>query len=973
MNNQLKILEFLNMAGIDVVFLAILMLVMLPIGIWRQAAFAVMKRNFVGYFSNPTGYVFLCLFVLLTSFAAFWPHEFFATNLANFDQLNRFLPYIMLVFIPAITMSTWSEERRQGTDELLLTLPAQDFDIVIGKYFAAVLVFTVSLIFSQLSNYAVLIMMTGGNLDSGLLFSTYLGYWFVGIAMIAIGMVASFLTNNLTVGFIFGVVFNAPLAFFSNADVIVSSSQWVSRMFEWSILQRFDPFGRGLISPSSVVYFLGIVVIGIYLCLVLIGRRHWQGGKHGTSLFGHFVFRTVFLAITAVAMVLLAQYSPLNRLRIDVSAGKVSTLADSTREVLEKLASEQAEDDSLPPVTIDAYVGAETPAEFVQTRYDLLNLLREVDVIGGNRVRVNLHKNVEPFSEDAILAEKRFGIRPVPWQSVSRGAIRQQEIILGAAITSGLNREVIPIFPYGSPIEYELIRSIATVASAEKPRIGIARTDVYATGGVVATSEQTYNIPPLGIVSELEKQYRVDDVDLGQPMSVWMEGSGGARSLEYAVLIVIQPSKMTPAEMANLIAAIEAGQPTLIFEDPFPVTNSMNTRVMPTAAPRNLPVARGGTLENADILQLWDKLGIVVSGRKDPQGQLFIPDLAWKKYNPYKRDPSLDQPERLVINNDVDQAMDTDPQIDTGNPATAPIRELIFEFASPFSRRPDSPYEFERLVVVRNAGRIPFDIFVRATQAGGERYLDIERGSPVTNVTMMLAARISSKADAADLQPGDVNCIFVSDADLLSDEAILLRNSPIQNGIEYRQENTAFVLNMVDFLSKSGNFFDVRGRRERYMTLRHVEDTIRTATDELDKSLQEYEKDFQTRMAAAESNARNQLVDLQKDVEKMEADRQAGREIDVVALEARKKLLQQRVTDENANLQRINEEMNKERNELVRGIRLNAELAIQEIQRGYKLAAVLVPPIPPLLLGLIVFTRRRLREREGISKARRLK
>ena len=169
MNDKLKILEFLNMVGIDVLFFAVLMIAMLPFGIWRQAAFAVMKRNFVGYFSNPTGYVFLCLFVLLTSFAAFWPHEFFTTNLANFDQLNRFLPYIMLIFIPAITMSTWSEERRQGTDELLLTLPAHDFDIVIGKYFAALLVFTVSLLFSQLSNYAVLISMTGGNLDSGLL------------------------------------------------------------------------------------------------------------------------------------------------------------------------------------------------------------------------------------------------------------------------------------------------------------------------------------------------------------------------------------------------------------------------------------------------------------------------------------------------------------------------------------------------------------------------------------------------------------------------------------------------------------------------------------------------------------------------------------------------------------------------------------------------------------------------------------
>ena len=93
-------IEMLKLLAIDAIFVFILALVLTPLAQYKRAAFAVLKRNFVGYFANPTGYVFLCLFVFLTSAAAFWPHEFFVANLANLDQLNKYMPLILLIFVP---------------------------------------------------------------------------------------------------------------------------------------------------------------------------------------------------------------------------------------------------------------------------------------------------------------------------------------------------------------------------------------------------------------------------------------------------------------------------------------------------------------------------------------------------------------------------------------------------------------------------------------------------------------------------------------------------------------------------------------------------------------------------------------------------------------------------------------------------------------------------------------------------------
>ena len=267
---------------------------------WRLAR-VVCKRELTSYFSSPTGYVFITLFVFLSALAAFWQDGFFADNLANLDQLNRVFPYLLVFLVPSITMNIWAEEKRNGTDELLLTLPATDFGIVLGKYLAAAGIYTVALLFSLTH---VLVLGWLGNPDPGLMASTYLGYWLMGVALLALGMVGSLLTDNITVAFILGALLCAVPVFIDHAGAVLTGG--AERLVAgFSFNQQFQDLAAGVISLSSLVYFLAFAAAMIHLNVELLGRRHWPSGRKAPAMGAHLLARGLALVVALAGLTLL--------------------------------------------------------------------------------------------------------------------------------------------------------------------------------------------------------------------------------------------------------------------------------------------------------------------------------------------------------------------------------------------------------------------------------------------------------------------------------------------------------------------------------------------------------------------------------------------------------------------------------------------------------------------------------------------
>jgi ABC-2 type transport system permease protein len=887
---------------------------------------AVARRDFFRFFHGIAGYLFIAVFVGVSAGCAFWPHEFFTRNLDNLDLLNNAMPYLLLFFIPAVTMSVWADERKQGTEELLLTLPATDFDVVIGKYLAALGVYTVALGF-MLPH--VLMLLYLGQPDLGVTFATFLGYWLMGAMLLAVGMVASQLTANVTLAFILGAAFCAATVF---VGAIASPFGTVvhRQVEELSVPSQFHDFGTGVLTFSGLFYFLTAVAGFLYINMLLLARRHWAGGEKSLEHWGHSLVRIASLILALASLNVLV-----GRLgwRLDVSEERLHTLSRESLDLLKQIPKDR-------PVYIQAYYSPDVPREFVQVKSDLIGLLKEYAARGGDRVRLNLVET-ELYSDNARDAEKRFGIEPKRVISTDEGKQTTDEVILGVAFSSGLEEVVIPFFDRGLPVEYELTRSVRVVSRSARKKVGIVSTDAKLMGGFDMRSMGQN--PEWSIVTELKKQYDVSSVN-----------ADAALPSDLDVLLVAQPSSLTQKQIDTLTAYVKNGGPVLLFLDPLPVENPSLSPGVPRMPPGG-PFGGGPPPEpKGDLAPLLDLIGI----------DWPTTEIVWNPYNPLQQRPDL-PPEVVFVGrgSGAKDAFNEDDNVTSG------LQEVVAIFPGLLRPKGGPGPEFTPLLrTSAEGGTLPWD---KATSRGmfGNLTLVPNRPHFPTGTAYTLAAHLKGDAPAspapepakekgkeaekAEAKPAKVHAIAIADLDMISEEFFELRRQKIEN---LDLDNVTFVLNCVDVLAGDDAFVALRKRRLKHRTLTRIEAQTKQFTDQ-----------FQRETKAAEDEARGQLDEAQKNLDKeVEAVRarkdmdERTKEIMLANLEA--------VANRRLDVQKANIEDKKRRT--IQESKAESERNIRQIRNGVRLRAAIFEPILPLALCLIVVSLRFFRENTGANPNR---
>ena len=236
---------------------------------------AIFKREFAAYFATPVAYVFIVIFLFLMGVFTFYIGAFYERNQADLEPFFRFHPWLYLFLMPAIAMRLWSEERKSGTIELLMTLPISPYQAVIGKFLAAWCFTAVALVLTFPMWITVNYL---GAPDNTVILASYIGSLLMAGGFLAIGSCISGITKNQVIAFVISVVI-CFLFLLSGFPLVLDFFRgWapqavVNAIASFSFLTHFESIKKGVIDIRDLIYFLALISFWLYANVVVIEAK----------------------------------------------------------------------------------------------------------------------------------------------------------------------------------------------------------------------------------------------------------------------------------------------------------------------------------------------------------------------------------------------------------------------------------------------------------------------------------------------------------------------------------------------------------------------------------------------------------------------------------------------------------------------------------------------------------------------------
>lgn len=242
---------------------------------------AIFKRDFFSYFTSTLGYIVIALYLLLSGFF-FWMICYFSQYNSLVDVINNML-YVVFFLIPLITMKSFAEEKRQRTDQALLTAPVKLWEIVTGKYLSALALYTICNLVYFFYAIVMLITIPDVSIAWGTLFAGWLGIMLLGAALLSVNLFYSSLTEYQIIAAVIGMgtglvlmlydsIINAILSFI---NTLFSTSYELVVLDKLSLTAHYMNLVKGVINPADVVFYLSWVALFMFLTVRILDRKRW--------------------------------------------------------------------------------------------------------------------------------------------------------------------------------------------------------------------------------------------------------------------------------------------------------------------------------------------------------------------------------------------------------------------------------------------------------------------------------------------------------------------------------------------------------------------------------------------------------------------------------------------------------------------------------------------------------------------------